>query len=150
MQCYTSAITTDGCGAVFQLTPPSAPGGAWTESICNFTGANGGGAVPVAGVVVGKNGALYGTTSSAGSAPSDSACPASYYVVAGCGVVFELTLPSASGGAWTETVLQAFSGQNGDGAIPVAGLALSSSGVLYGTTSAGGTGGKGTVFAVAP
>jgi len=34
--------------------------------------------------------------------------------------------------------------------MPVAGLALSPDGVLYGTTSAGGTAGKGTVFAIVP
>jgi hypothetical protein len=152
VQCYTiGTTTTNGCGTVFQLTPPSAPGGAWTESVIyNFTGADGDGAVPIAGVVVGQNGTMYGTTSSAGSTASQSACPASYFVVGGCGIVFELTPPSTPGGAWTETVLHAFSGQEGDGAIPVAGLALSSTGVLYGTTSAGGAAGKGTVFAIAP
>jgi hypothetical protein len=150
-QCYTADITTDGCGTVFELIPPSAPGGAWTYSVIySFTGANGDGALPMADVVMGKNGALYGTTSSAGSAASDSACPASYYVVAGCGTVFELTPPATPGGAWTETVLHSFSGQNGDGSLPLAGLVLSSTGVRYGTTSAGGTAGKGTIFAVAP
>jgi uncharacterized repeat protein (TIGR03803 family) len=149
--CYTSGGLTSGCGTVFQLTPPTAPGGPWTYSVIyNFTGANGDGAAPVAAVVVGRNGAIYGTTSSAGSATSDSACPASYYVIAGCGIVFELSPPATPGGTWTEKVLHSFSGENGDGAIPLAGLARSSSGVLYGTTSAGGTAGKGTVFAIAP
>ncbi|MGA2742384.1 MAG: choice-of-anchor tandem repeat GloVer-containing protein [Bryobacteraceae bacterium] len=93
---------------------------------------------------------IYGTTEYGGSAASDSACPGSYYVYPGCGIVFQLTPPSTSGGAWTETVLHSFSGKNGDGAIPVAGLVLSSGGVLYGTTSAGGTAGKGTAFALQP
>jgi hypothetical protein len=118
--------------------------------IYSFTGANGDGAYPMASVVVGKNGVLYGTTSSAGSAASDSACPSSYYVIAGCGIVFELTPPTTPGGQWTETILHSFSGQDGDGAGPAAGLALRSTGVLYGTTSAGGTAGKGTVFATKP
>jgi hypothetical protein len=61
-----------------------------------------------------------------------------------------LTPPSVTGGAWTETVLHSFTGQNGDGATPLAALTLSSTGVLYGTTSEGGTAGKGTAFAVAP
>jgi len=147
--CYTSGGLTSGCGTVFQLTPPSASGAPWTYSVI-YTGADGDGAAPLAGVVAGKNGALYGTTSSAGSAASGSACPASYLVIAGCGIVFELTPPSTPGGAWTEMVLHAFSGQDGDGAIPFAGLVLSSSGILYGTTSAGGTAGRGTVFALEP
>jgi hypothetical protein len=140
----------DGCGAVFQLAPPAAPGSAWTESVIySFTGVNGDGAYPAASVVIGKNGALYGTTQYGGS--TTSPCPAaSYYVPAGCGTVFKLTPPSAPGGAWTETVLHDFTDANGDGASPVAPLVLSSTGVLYGTASAGGTAGKGTIFAVAP
>ena len=141
----------DSCGTVFQLTPPSAPGGTWAESVIySFTGTNGDGAAPVSSVVLGKNGALYGTTQNGGSAAFDSVCPGSYYEIPGCGIVFELTPPSAPGGAWTENVLHSFSGQNGDGAMPAAGLALSSTGVLYGTTPAGGTAGKGTVFAIKP
>ena len=137
----------DGCGTVFQLTPPARPGGAWTESVLySFTGINGDGAEPAASVVVGKNGALYGTTERGGST---TACPVSYDFIAGCGTVFKLTPPAAPGGAWTETVLHDFTDANGDGSMPVAGLALSSTGVLYGTTSAGGTAGKGTIFAVA-
>jgi uncharacterized repeat protein (TIGR03803 family) len=149
--CATSEGAYPGCGTVFQLTPPTAPGGTWTESILyTFATTNGDGAAPVAGVVAGKNGALYGTTEWGGSATSDSACPASYYVVAGCGIVFEMMPPAAPGGAWTERILHSFSGQDGDGAIPVAGLALSTTGVLYGATSAGGAAGAGTIFAVAP
>jgi hypothetical protein len=112
----------------------------------SFTGINGDGAEPAASVVVGKNGALYGTTERGGST---TACPVSYDFIAGCGTVFKLTPPAAPGGAWTETVLHDFTDANGDGSMPVAGLALSSTGVLYGTTSAGGTAGKGTIFAVA-
>ena len=97
---------------------------------------------------MGKDGALYGTTQWGGTLTS--ACPASFYVVAGCGIVFELTPPSSPGGAWTETILHSFSGQDGDGAIPLGSLTLSSSGVLYGTTSTGGTAGGGTVFAIEP
>ena len=140
-----------GCGTVFKLTPPTSPGGIWGYAVIyNFIGADGDGALPTAGVVVGKNGALYGTTSAGGSAASATACPASYYVFGGCGIVFELTPPSTPGGIWTETILHSFSGQNGDGATPLAALALSSSGVLYGTTSAGGTAGRGTVFSIVP
>ena len=46
-------------------------------------------------------------------------------------------------------MLHSFTGQNGDGSTPLAGLALSSTGVLYGTTSAGGAG-AGVVFSIKP
>jgi len=53
-----------------------------------------------------------------------------------------------TGGTWTEKILHSFSDANGDGSMPVAALAISPTGVLFGTTSAGGTAGKGTVFAL--
>ncbi len=141
--------TTGGCGTVFQLTPPVTPGGAWSETVIySFTGINGDGAYPSASVVIGKNGLLYGTTQYGGSATSGSPC--SYYGASGCGTVFQLTPPTTPGGSWTETVLHSFTGQTGEGSIPMAGLTLSSSGVLYGTTSGGGTAGKGTVFSIQP
>jgi len=150
--CYVEGgFLTKGCGAVFQLTPPSSSGAPWTYSVIyNFTGADGDGAAPVAGVAVGKDGAIYGTTPSGGSAASASACLPTYHVIAGCGIVFELTPPPLPGGAWTETILHSFSGTDGDGAIPLGSLTLSSAGILYGTTSAGGTAGRGTVFAIVP
>jgi len=145
--------TADGvglqCGTVFELTPPTTTGGTWTYSVIyNFTGTNGDGEAPGAGVVVGKNGAVYGTTQYGGS--STSACPPSYYVLPGCGTVFELAPPAMTGGTWTEKILHSFSDANGDGSMPVAALAISPTGVLFGTTSAGGTAGKGTVFAIVP
>ena len=137
---------TGGCGTVFQLTPPSLPGGAWAETVIySFSGTSGDGAVPVAGVTVGPNGVLYGTTQYGGAA---TAAPCNV-AVPGCGTISQLTPPSAPGAAWTETVLYSFSGQNGDGATPLAGLTLDRGNVLYGTTSAGGTAGAGTVFSLA-
>jgi uncharacterized repeat protein (TIGR03803 family) len=74
-----------------------------------------------------KAGNLYGTTTAGGAN--------------GNGTVFEL---SNKGGVWTEQVLYSF-GTDGDGATPVAGVTLHK-GDLYGTTSAGGSAGYGTVF----
>ena len=65
--------------------------------IYDFTGLNGAGTTPVASVVMGKNGVLYGTTEYGGSAS--------------LGTVFKLTPPTTPGGGWTETVLPAFSGR---------------------------------------
>jgi uncharacterized repeat protein (TIGR03803 family) len=85
------------------------------------------GANPIAGLTRDKAGNLYGTTTAGGAN--------------GNGTVFEL---SNKGGVWTEQVLYSF-GTDGDGATPVAGVTLHK-GDLYGTTSAGGSAGYGTVF----
>jgi len=76
------------------------------------------------------------------------------YGAAGCGtssqgVIFKLTRPVAPATAWTESVLYAFTGGS-DGATPNGGLIWDSAGNLYGTTGAGGTSGKGTVFELSP
>ena len=123
------------CGTVFSLTPPASSGGAWTESVIySFTG-GGDGAAPLAGVVIGKNGVLYGTTSSGGEFL--------YY-----GTVYSLTPPSSPGGSWTETTLYSFSGFP-DAGDPYASVAIGS-GALYGTTFSGGTANAGTVFSLTP
>ena len=143
----TPCFYSSGCGTVFQMTPPAAPGGSWTETVLySFTGQNGDGAYTYGPVVPGKNGVLYGTTEFGGNVGS---CR-DFYGVPGCGTVFQLTPPAAPGGAWTETVLHQFTGQNSDGALPEAPLALGSNGQLYGTTTHGGATGNGTVFVVNP
>jgi hypothetical protein len=60
------AVTCDGgsvgCGVVYKLTPPSAPGGTWTEQILhNFQGGSDGWD-PSSGLIFDRAGALYGTT----------------------------------------------------------------------------------------
>jgi len=127
-----------GYGTVFSLKPPASPGGTWTETVVySFTRQNGDGAGPDSGVVIGKNGVLYGTTDYGGSSLFS-------------GTVFRLTPPAAGGGAWTETILHSFTGENGDGANPSGGLVIGANGALYGSTQYGGTGNSGTVFEVTP
>jgi uncharacterized repeat protein (TIGR03803 family) len=126
--------TSDGAGTVFKLEPP-----AWTESFYALTN----GDSPYGGLVIGANGALYGTTYTGGT--REPIC-----ATTGCGTVFQVNPPTAPGGAWTETVLHDFTGANGDGAEPYAGLVLGANGTLYGTTAGGGATGWGTVFAVTP
>jgi hypothetical protein len=77
----------------------------------SFTGGADGG-TPYADVILGANGVLFGTTYDGGV----TGCATS-----GCGTVFELTPPTQPGGAWTETVLHAFTGGS-DGQFPYGGL----------------------------
>jgi hypothetical protein len=124
-------------GTVFELQPPPVPGGAWTEKILyTFTGGSDGGS-PFGGVVIGPDGALYGTT-------TDGA-----YL---SGSVFRLQPPATPGGTWTETVLYNFPyGSSANGDIPVS-LTIGDRGVLYGTTILGGSAeaSAGTIFQLTP
>jgi uncharacterized repeat protein (TIGR03803 family) len=134
----------EGCGTVFELIPPAEPGAGWTETVLyRFKGPPDDGAEPPAAPVIGRGGALYGTAM-AGNIISDC------IMGKPCGIVFELTPPSSPGSSWTEAVLHSFSGSPSDGNGPIAGVAIGTNGVLYGTTLAGGTSDDGTVFGLAP
>jgi len=93
------------------------------------------GAGPEAAVVVAPSGnILFGTASVGG--------------LNGEGVIFSVTTNGATTAViHTFTALDSNSGTNTDGATPAGPLVLSG-GTLYGTTSAGGAGGNGTVFSV--
>jgi uncharacterized repeat protein (TIGR03803 family) len=120
----------NACGTVFELVNSS---GNYTESVLyNFTGAPDDGDEPTAGLVMDSSGNLYGTTGYGGS----GLCGAT-----SCGTVYEL-VKSSSG--YAEKVLYMFNGF--DGAFPLPGLIMDSSGNLYGTTNGGGANGYGTVF----
>ncbi len=137
----TYAGGSSNLGTVFQLTPQG--GGTWTETVLySFAGSSTDGSGPLGGLIIAGSGALFGTTEHGGTATS--ACGA------GCGTVFAVTPPKVSGGPWTERVLYRFTGLNGDGRAPYGGLVMGQGGVLYGTTTGGGAGGKGTVFALIP
>jgi uncharacterized repeat protein (TIGR03803 family) len=140
-----SCGASPGCGTVFELSPPAAPGGPWTETVLySFTGGSDGGA-PFAPVVFDKVGNLYGTTSGGGT--SGYYCNDDLFLT--CGTVFELS-PSGEK-TWTETVLHSFSPLDGDGFQPeFGGLLMGESGALAGTTSEGGAFGFGTVFGLLP
>ncbi len=114
-------------GTVFELSPPAAKGGAWTETILhNFADDGVDGNYPYSSVVMDAHGNLYGTTTQGGSARY--------------GTVYELSPPSTPGGAWTETILHNFqAAQNDDGAGPEGRMVFDSAGNLYGTTTGGGT-----------
>jgi len=58
---------TTGCGTVFELTPPAAPGGLWTETVLhNFTGAVDGWLL-LAGLALASDGHLFGVAASGGA-----------------------------------------------------------------------------------
>ena len=135
------------CGVVYTLTPPSA-GGAWTyDIIYNFLGGSDGCHPWWAGVVLGKNGVLYGTTAYGGSSANAGA---------GWGTVYQLTPPVSPSVTWTPSVLYSFKGGS-DGGLPQANV-LFTGGVLYGTAYTGGiaacgslsTEGCGVVFELTP
>jgi len=94
-------------------------------SLYSFDGTDG--AFPLAGLVQGTNGELYGTANTGGAN--------------GDGTVFSLT---PSSGAFS--VLHSFDGT--DGESPSAGLVLGTNGIFYGTTYNGGAYGVGTVFSL--
>jgi hypothetical protein len=137
----TGAGGTSHYGIAYKLSPPAGGSGAWTETVLhNFTGGSDGG-YPGGTLTPGPNGIFYGTASYSGVANES-------------GVVFQLTPPAQSGGAWTENVLHTFPAFNGDGTTPASTMAIDASGNLYGTTDFGGSTacylGCGTVFKLAP
>jgi uncharacterized repeat protein (TIGR03803 family) len=128
-----SAGGQSGSGLVFELSPPAAPGGTWSETVLHdFTGGDDGG-LPAAPLLFDAAGNLYSTTYKGGSMNA--------------GTVFEL---SSTGNNWNETVLHNFGASN-DGANPaLGGLITDRAGNLYGTTQRGGSHGGGTAFMMGP
>ncbi|MFY9720344.1 MAG: choice-of-anchor tandem repeat GloVer-containing protein [Candidatus Cybelea sp.] len=117
-----------GCGTVFSITPDG------TEKVLHSFGSGTDGAVPNAGLISVK-GTLYGTTSEGGA----YSCGSNHTT---CGTVFSIE-PDGK-----EKVHHSF-GSGTDGSNPNAEL-IDVNGTLYGTTSDGGTYGRGTVFALTP
>lgn len=117
----TAAEGGTGLGVVFKLDP------AGNETVLHeFTG-GADGVFPYAGLIMDSSGNLYGTTEGGGSG--------------GYGTVFKI---NSSG---VESILYNFTG-GADGAFPHAGLVRDPAGNLYGTASAGGSAGVGTVFEI--
>ena len=114
-----------GCGTIFRLHPPatfcrsvSCP---WTISNPHqFLGQPSDGAFPAGGsLTMDSAGNLYGTTGNGG--------------LYGVGIVYELS-PTENG--WTMSVLNNFSGANGE--FPDGGVVFDNAGNLYGVTMQGG------------
>jgi hypothetical protein len=129
-----------GCGVIYEMSPPSQPGGAWTETVLyNFQGGNDG-YFPAGDLVFDKAGNLYGATVFGGGRGVN--CGNS--LDQNCGTIFELSPPQQKGGAWTEKVLYSFAGLEpwsvaGDGSQPNGGLVFDDAGDIYGTAARGGS-----------
>jgi uncharacterized repeat protein (TIGR03803 family) len=101
--------TDNFCGVIFRVTP----GG--TETVVHrFGGPPSDGQDPTGPLIQGRDGALYGMTTSGGANIR--------------GTVFKITL----GGIYT--ILYSFGASPSDGALPVGGLVEASDGNFYGTT----------------
>ncbi len=138
---------SSGCGTVFELSPPSLPGGPWAEttiySFCqNFSNQICiDGMSPLASLTLDASGNLYGTAAYGGAGKG--------------GIVFEL---SRSLSGWTETLVHSFCESGNppacpDGESPQAGVTFDAQGNLYGTTQRGGSTRKyagGTVYKLSP
>jgi hypothetical protein len=127
-----------GSGTVFKLAPSGS--GFKYAAIYRFKD-NRDGAWPVGSVLI-SNGVLYGATQYGAS----YACAGN---TEGCGTVYKLT---PNGNKYKETILYVFKGGD-DALLPIAGLAMDSSGALYGTTQFGGgfgSIGDGAVYKLTP
>jgi uncharacterized repeat protein (TIGR03803 family) len=143
-------------GVAFKLTPPTPGATQWQYTVLytfNYSwvfnlpdGSN-----PSGGLIMGRDGALYGTTDLGGVTNDPSAV--------GFGTVFRLTPLDEKRTRWQETVLYRFQSAL-DGKNPMSALAQDAAGALYGTTLYGGGGacfdimsapiGCGTVFKLSP
>lgn len=132
-------------GTVFELSPPGASNGAWTETVLYSFGANGTADAmqPSTELVMDGQGNLYGATWAGGAQDR--------------GAVFEVSPPAGGGGAWTETVLHSFqtNGDYADGNQPSSILLRDGQGNLYGVTYWGGgtnstSSGSGVIYELSP
>jgi uncharacterized repeat protein (TIGR03803 family) len=113
-----------GCGIVFHLTPPAISQGgtlsSWTETVLHKFANSSDGAYPRGDLAFDAQGNLYGGARIGGSFNG--------------GTIYQL-IPAGSG--WTLNVLHSFN-PTIDGAAPLGGVLLDSTGSVYGTASSGG------------
>jgi hypothetical protein len=132
-----------GAGLIFEFSPT---GSGWKMNVLyNFTGGSDG-ANPSGGLAFDAEGNLYGTTGAGGDLNLCQLEPWNE----GCGVVFKLS--RGSNGAWTESVLYTFTGQQ-DGYGPEGGLTFDGQGNVYGATMFYGFNsgsGLGLIFQLSP
>ena len=127
---------TNNVGTIFSIRPPFAghPNPVYTL-LHSFNFGSEGGQI-YGGLVADAAGNLYEAVSGGGSHTK--------------GTVFRLARPAPGHKVWILTVLHNFAGAPNDGDQPLGGLVMDKNDILYGTTSVGGTGDSGTVFALKP
>jgi uncharacterized repeat protein (TIGR03803 family) len=125
-----------GCGTVFMLRPV---GSNWILNPLYSFKQGSDGSHPVARVIRGRNGMLYGTTLSGGGGDGVNCDPDYGY---GCGTVFNVQPPATACETTfclgRETVLYRFTGSSGDGAAPESEVVFDHDGNMYGTSIDGG------------
>src|ERR1700730_5331027 len=128
---------TYGAGTVYELSPPTS-GTTWTKTVLwNFETWGGTGYTPSSELAIDRNGTLYGVTWSGG----DTHCQ--------CGVLYKLAPPAIKGGAWTQSILHAFTNNGSDGRLPNVPVVFSSTD-MYGVTEQGGPHDGGVAYQVIP
>jgi uncharacterized repeat protein (TIGR03803 family) len=121
----SSSSCSSGCGTIFKVTRTGT-----LTTLHNFDASDG--ASPVAAVIQGTDGDLYGTAEYGGS----GAC--TYGGISGCGTVFKINSKGIL------TTLHSFNST--DGSFPRSALIQATDGNFYGTTVGGGANNAGTVF----
>lgn len=116
------------CGTVVRLAPPAQGQTTWNELVLYRFSGGSDGANPQAGIIIDAATHLYTTVTDGGAG--------------GSGAIVEFAPPAQGLRTWTKTVLHSFVG-SGDGAGPLAGLAVDSAGNFYTATYRGGSGGCG-------
>ena len=114
---------SDDLGTIYKLNKD----GTGFSLLHSFSTNNADGVQPFAGLLEASDGVLYGTTAFGGANNQ--------------GTIFKLNRDGSD-----YQVLQSLTGRNGDGASPYGALLEGSDGELYGTTLAGGSAKKGTIF----
>ncbi|MFZ0321862.1 MAG: choice-of-anchor tandem repeat GloVer-containing protein [Candidatus Sulfotelmatobacter sp.] len=129
--CQNGGTQIQGCGTIFELSPPSAGHGTWTETVLyRFQGGTDG-SNPNGGLVRDAAGNLYGIATG-----NSTICI--------CDVIFELS--PQSDGTWVQSTL--FTTYYPTDYEPIGALALDTAGNLYGFTSA--TDNCGGIFQLSP
>ncbi len=120
-----------GFGAVYQVIPPTSPGGTWTDTVLySFGNGTGDGGNPSA-LTLASDGTLFGATY--GRVLNEP--------IYGASVAFRLSPPSAGETAWSYRVLREFNGLHPDSNVILSG------GSLY-LATASPTGGE--IFKLSP